>query len=667
MIFRTACSVIETDEQTGETRSIRCTDSNPSLNYVLSGKGWGTADGFHLESTETQDGCLTVCYRHPEKHLLLTVKRYVQDGDYWERYTLTNSGAEPFRLERDTFGIRFPYTCYYARGSQIVKENTMSHIWCAEDTAYIKTEPLTGEGKHLWQTLVSGRISDYSIHYPADLPLSFYRGIFVLHPAACVLKHGQSIDLLFRFRFSDDDTPPCDIVFRADKYSLYQGEEVSVSVTSKEEMQSISLSPEVPVIRNGHTAFGKLSFADCGEKKVSVTVNGKTTHLFLQVIPNIDDILLTRAAFIAKKQQCHAPLTPLDGAYLIYDREQDAQYCSSEFIDHNACRERLSMGVVMACALQKRYDATLYRSLQKHREFVEREIFDRDSATVYNDVGRNNSWERLYNYPWLSTYYLEWYIMNGEETCLNYAARILLRYYEVLDGKKQESVCMETYRILQALKTAGMKDLYQRLYAAFLSHAEDILRRAGESVSDEVSWANGMVSAMVQYLSQAYLLSGEEKYLSCAKRLFRYAKVFFSDQPDFHLNGIAVRYWDGFWFGKVKAYGDTLPQWLSSLSGLMCYWYQKASGEDLSSVVENNLKGALCLYDRDGFAASCYLYPCFVTVEENNRLQNPNHYLAGVHLGKRYDGWANDQDWSLYYAFLFGRDNDKEETDTVRQ
>ena len=49
--------------------------------------------------------------------------------------------------------------------------------------------------------------------------------------------------------------------------------------------------------------------------------------------------------------------------------------------------------------------------------------------------------------------------------------------------------------------------------------------------------------------------------------------AFFAQQPDFHLNCINVRYWDRYWFGKEKSYGDVFPHYWSALGGWSMYYY----------------------------------------------------------------------------------------------
>ncbi len=647
------------DDVSGSTLEFCSTEDGHHVNYILPQTVWGAADGFAFESAEVCEDHAQIIYKNNREHLTLTVCKYIQNDRYYESYTLTNQWEMDYYLTCDSFGIQFPFNCYYKRGTEVYENNCISHIWCGGHTAYIKSEKPSGHGKKLWMTLVEGCVADYSIYYPENYPVTAeFRGIPVLHCDERVIRPGESICNTFAFYFDDRDDPENVVMLKADKYSAFEGEEIHITVTGIREEDGATVYDEtgrsIPLRYDRQaSAAGTVVFQDLGEHRLTVEVRGRKTFALFQVIRPIREVLLKRASFIADRQQCIDPGSHLDGALLIYDRETDRKYYSRSFVDSNAGRERLSMGVILACALQEQYDEKIFVALKRHRAFVERELFDCATFTVYDDAGRKVN-ERLYNYPWMSTYYFEWYRLTGEKQCLENAAGILLRQYEELNGTEYEVVCMEAYRILNALQETGEEELYDRLYRAFVAHADSIIRRAGRAISHEVTCANGMVSAMVEYLSQVYLLTKETKYLKAAREIFKSADTFVGDQPDYRLNSIAVRNWDGFWFGKSKLFGDTFPQWLSSLSGLMYEWYGRATGEDYSGRIENNLRGAMCLYQEDGFAASCYFYPYRIRIEDNNQFSEKGWYVPGTFRGKRFDSWANDQDWALYYAWLLG-------------
>lgn len=180
---------------------------------------------------------------------------------------------------------------------------------------------------------------------------------------------------------------------------------------------------------NEKNAWATLKFDKLGEKKLNITVNGKRTFIKQNVLRPLKDILESRVKFIAEKQQFQKNGSKLDGAYLIFDRATDSIYHNADFPDHNSARERLSMGALMALSLRICSDKKREESLRKHREYIEREIFDLNSGHVNDGVNRNTV--RLYNFPWVSTYYLEWYNFSKDTECLLTSSRVLHKYYEL--------------------------------------------------------------------------------------------------------------------------------------------------------------------------------------------------------------------------------------------
>ncbi len=60
--------------------------------------------------------------------------------------------------------------------------------------------------------------------------------------------------------------------------------------------------------------------------------------------------------------------------------------------DHNGGRERVGMGALLALWLQKNKDMKVEKALQKYTEYIYRELYDENTGIVYNDAGRDNTW-----------------------------------------------------------------------------------------------------------------------------------------------------------------------------------------------------------------------------------------------------------------------------------
>jgi hypothetical protein len=104
--------------------------------------------------------------------------------------------------------------------------------------------------------------------------------------------------------------------------------------------------------------------------------------------------------------------------------------------------------------------------------------------------------------------------------------------------------------------------------------------------------------------------------------------------------GIAIRHWDGYWFGRQRLWGDTFPHHWSALTGWAFYRYWQATGDESyrrrgREILLNNLSA----FRPDGRASCAYIYPDMIN-------GNP---------ARCRDSLANDQDWALMFLLLAAR------------
>lgn len=659
--------LIEVDEQTGATSGIYALNDAYKMNWVLENSDWGLIEGFRTESVTKEGNIITVAAVHKSMMLSVKIEKKMTDEGYFETYHMTNCGHAEFFMTKEKIGIPVPYACNYSDMSKVINESCVNHVWCGGDSAWLYSVKANGEKPYLVMTTLEGAIDDYSIKYDISRTLngSYYRGAIILLPREQVLAPNETVIYRFLYRFCDErpEFAPMknegEIRFSADKYTVVKNEEVTFTLECAEEVDTVSIclgDEELPVYEEDGTIKCRVSFVTLGEKEVIAKVNGKKTRAFVKVSEPVSEILEKRAHFIAEKQQYHCAGSPIDGAYLIYDNETKTCYYEAGDNDHNACRERVGLGVVVCKALQEEYDECLMESLRKHRAFIEREIYDEKTATVYGDVGRRSDIVRIFNYPWLSTYYLEWYCLTKEKKCLENAARIILHFLE-LANMTNPAQCIEAVRIYKALKEEGIDELAEEFYEKFLTYVQNLDGSSGISSPVgyvECSWCSEIPASILCYCAQAYVLSGDTKYLEQAKAYDKMSQAFFAYQPDYHVNCIPVRYWDNFWFGKYACYGDVFPQYWSALTGWAYAWYDKARNtQEHASVIERNLSGNLCVYNEDGSAYNNYLYPYKVELYSSVPGAEKKYLKPQKDYGKRYDAWSNDQDWALYYASQF--------------
>ncbi len=635
------------DEHSGRTLSLVKADD--PMNWIDPLYGWGSADGFTPVSQDASGGRAVFGYIRDELHL--TVTKTVSGGVYEECYILCNRGNTDFALTHGNFAFRYAFNNHLAPRKNLLHDVSLNHIWCGRHNSWICSRKPDGNPCGLTGILTEGSLADYSIGYDSSRTdnASHWRGVFLLHPENTVLRPGG--ELVFRFRWFFTEKRPDrellegqQIFAKADRYTAETGEEIHgfFELTGGCEHAEITAGGKTfPCSGNTWTC----SFETPGEREIRIAAAGKETLIRVNITESAEKIPERRAHFIAEKQQFHEEGNPLDGALLIYDRSADSLVYNAAFRDSNAARERLAMGCILALSLQKKSDPVLLDSLKKYKAYLEREIVDPD-GTVYDDI-RHNPFPRAYNYPWAADFCLECGKALHDPECFRTAAKIMLKYYSLAEKTGQDSPCIEDYRIVQALDDTVLAD---QLKKAALRHADGILENSSAMYSEEVSYTQVQFSMKITSLCHAWQFTGNTEYLEAVPALLEKASAFSAEQPDFHCFGQGIRYWDLYWFGKMKSYGDTMPQWLSACHARALVQYGSIINE--SSLVNTGkaiLKNALCLYDNTGFGSAGYLVPWKVHVYGTEK----PHFKPGTAYGGRYDAYANDQDWFLYYATLY--------------
>lgn len=598
-----------------------------------------TKNGTSLQATASNGVCLTV-------------RRRVWSKKYTEVYSFYNATTKTVTLDRDFGAISYAPNHYFDKKPDMLVTRCNTHIFTGEDQTYLYSVKLCGKPPFLVIRVQQGSFSGYGLATDRALcsNASFDRGQIWLFPTKRELQPGQTAVFRLSYRFSDQRPEKAGFTAFSNRYSLLPGETIKITLRDTKPLS------DPAVFCNGETMKTKLfskkalcSFSPQlpGQYHFYIHANGKETHLDIQALPDFEVLLQKRAEFICRKQQyLLEPSDPRYGAYLIYDRERGDLVCESDFPDRNAARERLAMGVVVALAAQHSANRDFLESLRLYRAFLEREIVNTKTGEVKNGIA--DSGVRLYNFPWVSTFYYEYYRCTGEKSALFTAADVMIRYYKI-GGETMESH-VEIHRLLPELWKVDPKRA-EAVQTGYLKHADSILNRRTRSESSEVSCANGMMSMMGIILLNAYLLTGNRKYLDPVEEIASIVENFYAFQPDYHCYGMAVRYWDLYWFGGSHLYGDTFPQWLSANTAEFWFFYDRVfSGNHHRHLIREILLGGCCVYDETGFGSCGYLYPDRVTEYSSDPTAVHPHRPDYCRKGRFYDDFANDQDWVLYYA-----------------
>ena len=564
-----------------------------------------------------------------------------KDGDVLTtKIVVSYNGAHPYFTNAGSIGVSFPLQDRYTDSVTCRDYRCHAHIFCGENTSYIMALRMGGAAPHLGMVLTKGSLSAYSIE--RDLKLqSNDRGCFWLHPSAQEFAPGDTMKLewkVFPHRGREDFREklrafPRVILVDAEQYVIYPGETSKVTIEPTFPAEKVTING-ASLEKTENSVYEYLFENEkTGEYVLSICADEVKTTCRLLVQERPETLAAKRCAFIVDHQQYHGKIKELQGAYLPYDNEEKILVCTSEN-DFNAGRERTGMGVLIARALQQNLlkdREKAEQSLREYHAFYLRELVNASTGLVCNCSGKDNSYFRLYNYPWAVTFFLECWKLWGEKEDLKTAVHITEKFYEQ-DGFRFYPIEMPIVMLCQELEKAGEQEDLKTVRDLFRRHADQLIEIGTAYPASEVNYEQSIVQPAAEVILQVYEVTGEEKYLRGAEQQIAVLELFDGQQPDYHLHETAIRHWDGYWFGKRRVFGDTFPHYWSAENGRTFKRYARLTGnEEYNIRGEHSLRGVLSMFFEDGTATCAYLYPYSVNGQKTDFA----------------DPYANDQDWGL--------------------
>lgn len=564
-----------------------------------------------------------------------------KDGDVLTtKIVVSYNGAHPYFTNAGSIGVSFPLQDRYTDSVTCRDYRCHAHIFCGENTSYIMALRMGGAAPHLGMVLTKGSLSAYSIE--RDLKLqSNDRGCFWLHPSAQEFAPGDTMKLewkVFPHRGREDFREklrafPRVILVDAEQYVIYPGETSKVTIEPTFPAEKVTING-ASLEKTENSVYEYLFENEkTGEYVLSICADEVKTTCRLLVQERPETLAAKRCAFIVDHQQYHGKIKELQGAYLPYDNEEKILVCTSEN-DFNAGRERTGMGVLIARALQQNLlkdREKAEQSLREYHAFYLRELVNASTGLVCNCSGKDNSYFRLYNYPWAVTFFLECWKLWGEKEDLKTAVHITEKFYEQ-DGFRFYPIEMPIVMLCHELEKAGEQKDLKTVRDLFRCHADQLIEIGTAYPASEVNYEQSIVQPAAEVILQVYEVTGEEKYLRGAEQQIAVLELFDGQQPDYHLHETAIRHWDGYWFGKRRVFGDTFPHYWSAENGRTFKRYARLTGnEEYNIRGEHSLRGVLSMFFEDGTATCAYLYPYSVNGQKTDFA----------------DPYANDQDWGL--------------------
>lgn len=370
-----------------------------------------------------------------------------------------------------------------------------------------------------------------------------------------------------------------------------------------------------------------------GDIRLTVLADGIHTYAEFYHGTEPDVLMKKRLYFIAEKQQYKRADSSLYGAYLVYNNVKKYPIFDSSLRNHNVCRERVGMALLMCHWLQKNGDAFLQDSLNKFIAFAPSGFFEPKTGEVFDGIRKNREFVRLYNAPWVTMLLAKMYNLTDDGKHLEYCIKCL-RFYYGGGGYKFYPNAFSMLLIYSVFKKAKMTAKVDEIFGHLKKHADNIARNGLSYPKHEVNYEQTILSPAVTILSEFAVISGDNFYAEEAEKHIKLLERFNGHQPSCHMNETPIRYWDDFWFGEGRQQGDTFPHYWSCLTArAFLDYYNICGGEKYKSAAEECIRNCFCLFNERGEGSCAYVYP----------------YKVNGNKGQYYDSWANDQDFALYY------------------
>lgn len=608
------------------------TDKNGCLEYLIDGLDKDEMNW--VSKTKTWGRVIS------KKGISFDVKRSINSKGYFnEIYSFKNISSREIFINDGDISVAISLPDKYESAEECFEHCCHVHLWCGYDVSYICALRMSGasDKRNLGMSVIQGGLSGYGIDRNKD-SLSNDRGTFLLYPAVGTLLPGEEYLLETEWFWFNELSQFKNIVYSEknairvtfDDYIGFLGDDIS---KPKIEYLNFINHDQIKVFCNNEPYENKEIL---GERNWDIYYDNYHTIAKTLILPQPAEILKKRCKFIALHQQFKGGNSHFDGALLSFDNETKRMFYSKEY-DYNAGRERLGMGALMALYLQRDNDNQVKECLDKYTEFVKRELFDEVSGEVFNDLERDNNWNRLYNYPWVSIFFMERFNLYHDRVDALYMYKALNSYY-TQEGKYFYAIGIPMVEAIEILGEASLFEEAKHLSEMFLEHAYTIADNGFNYPKSEVNYEQSIVAPAVCYLFYAYELCHDESLLLEAEKQLRVLELFNGFAPDYHLNEVAIRHWDGYWFGKRKNLGDTFPHYWSCLSAIAFLLNGKINGDEKYIIkAQKSARAVLSLFNDKGEGSCAYVYPTHINGES----------------GQYYDPLANDQDWGLYYYIKY--------------
>lgn len=572
--------------------------------------------------------------------LELTITRH-GGSTFNERYAFTNTGTTVVTIS--SLGIQTPFSDHYLGARSSLAHSVHTHLFTAGSWAWALAEPMSAEGRLLGLVLRSGQLWGYSIESRNQNTISNARGHIVLqatdnarNPTAfggqplIVLEPGTQHVIEWELGWYDSreaflhaTNPPADF----DRFSAPIEEDIVVTTPATTQVSSAASEVTISSAAGVH----HIRASRPGTYHVTIGQDARTEISFHRTVA---ETVRQRAAYILKHQR-----TPERPGLLAYglvpvDVITGLTQTTNGWSDWTDGSERVGMALLLQQAVRRglvaqgAYDDLL----EGWSGFAQTHLLDTTFAPRRGSQDQHTG-PRFYDAPWLAEFFHERFLTTENPLDLEIAQKILARSFDLGIGRFLAIGLSETcVSVAETLERTGKLAAAHELRSNVIASARTFIKAGRDLPGHEVAYEQSMVAPLVELMSDAWRLTGQHEFLDAARERLPWLLAFGGPQPHARLHGIAIRHWDGYWFGANRLWGDVFPHYWSALTAAAILRLpEPLHTPELDALAMTILRSNMANYFDDGTATCAFVMPTAVD-------GRPAHTA---------DPLANDQDWHL--------------------
>jgi hypothetical protein len=375
---------------------------------------------------------------------------------------------------------------------------------------------------------------------------------------------------------------------------------------------------------------------------VQVGGDARTEVLFHDTVR---DAVSKRAAYVLAHQRSTERPGLLANALVPVDTVTRLTQTTNGWSDWTDGSERIGVALMLQHGLGRGWvDPAVDDALDGWAAFARRHLIDASAAPRRGSQDQHTG-IRLYDSPWLAQFFLERFAYHRRDDDLALAARILERAVELGIGRFLTIGFSDVMRdAAAALDAAGHRARAAALRAALVASARYFAEAGAALPAHEVSYEQSIVAPLLNLLSEAYRVTGDEQFLDAVRERLPWLTAFGAPLPHARLYGVAIRHWDGFWFGQRRQWGDVFPHYWSATSAAVLLRLPDAlRSPETDALAEAILRANMANYFADGAATCAFVMPTSVdgvAAHAADPLANDQDFHLAIWMHLAHDGLA---------------------------